>query len=124
MGIRHCVFCIPIPLRVCLARALTKRKSFFDKPQNLPAPLLLLLPCGHADNQALRQNSTDKCEHFHFIFRNNYDFSFFHFTNCISSAVCRCDRRYCKFYICHFIKFGVNRSRTECTHIHITFLFL
>ena len=38
VGIRHCVFCIPIPLRICLARALTKRKSFFDK---LLAPQIL-----------------------------------------------------------------------------------
>ena len=105
------VVSVPIPLRTQRVRTPTRRKAFFinyASPQNLPVPLFLLLPCGHADNQALRQNSTDKCEHFHFIFRNNYDFSFFHFTNCISSTVCRCDRRYCKFYICHFIKFGVN----------------
>ena len=28
-GIWHCVFCMPIPLRVCLAKALTKRNPFF-----------------------------------------------------------------------------------------------
>ena len=42
----------------------------------------------------------------------------------VEEAVKGVDGRYRKFYICHFIKFGVNRSRTECTHIHITFLFL
>ena len=29
VGIWHCVFCMPIPLRVCLAKALTKRNPFF-----------------------------------------------------------------------------------------------
>ena len=33
VGIWHCVFCIPIPLRVCLARALTKRKLFLINPK-------------------------------------------------------------------------------------------
>ena len=106
------VVSVPIPLRTQRVRTPTRRKAFFinyASPQNLPVPLFLLLPCGHADDQALRQNSTDKGKHFHFIFRDNYNFSFFHFTNCIRSAVCWCDRWYRKFYICHFIKFGVNR---------------
>ena len=32
VGIWHCVFCMPIPLRVCLAKALTKRNPFFWPP--------------------------------------------------------------------------------------------
>lgn len=33
VGIWHCVFCMPIPLRVCLAKALTKRKLFLINPK-------------------------------------------------------------------------------------------
>ena len=50
VGIWHCVFCMPIPLRVCLAKALTKRNPFFlaspQKPTSSASSSAAVRSCG------------------------------------------------------------------------------